>query len=281
MSHPIFSVCIITFRRPSLLKKCLDCIAPGRQVLSSDLYDVIVSDDCPEGSSRATVQATGYARWIQGPSRGIAANRNNVARAAKTDWIVFVDDDELPSPDWLAQMYELAISGDWDVIEGRIEPVDYPDSILWYAPIVRSGGMFCTANLAIKRDLFFSVGAFNEALRISHEDIDLGERIKAAGLRSFFLDSACVLHPARRVSFQQVVKRTIQQQCQSYLLPSRNNKTGWRASPTVAAWSLKYLYRTFRLQRSAEGFSRWRSLLMATLFRTFCCPIACIRIICS
>ncbi|MFN9645267.1 MAG: glycosyltransferase family 2 protein [Cyanobacteriota bacterium] len=281
MNQPIFSVCIITFRRPALLKQCLDRLAPERQVLPSHLYEVIVSDDCPDASARPTVQEFSFARWIQGPSQGIAANRNHVARASLADWIVFIDDDELPSPDWLAQIYELVRSGSWDVIEGRVEPIDYPDSILWYAPMVRSAGMFCTANLAIKREQFFSVGGFDERLRTSHEDIELGQRIKAAGLRSCFLESACVLHPARRISFSQVLKRTIQQQCQSYLLPNRKNKTGWRSSPTIVVWSLKYLVRTFRMQTSVEGFSRWRSLLMGAVIRTFCCPFACIRIICS
>lgn len=236
MTQPIFSVCIITFRRPALLKQCLACLAPERQVLSAQLYEVIVSDDCPDASARNTVQACGFARWIQGPSQGIAANRNHVARASIADWIVFIDDDELPSPDWLSQIYELSRSGNWDVIEGRVEPVDYPDSIFWYAPIVRSAGMFCTANLAIKRALFFSVGGFDERLRVSHEDIELGERIKSAGLRSCFLESVCVLHPARRISLPQVVKRTIQQQCQSYLLPNSKNKTGWRSSPAIVVW---------------------------------------------
>lgn len=279
MSPLTLSVCIVTFRRTALLQKCLDCIAPGRQSLNHAFYEVIVSDDCPEQSARQVVEHSGFARWIQGPSQGIAANRNNVAKAARGDWIVFVDDDELPQHDCLAVLHQEASKGKWDVIEGRVDAGNHPDSIFWHAPIVNQGGMTCTANLGIRKDAFFAIGGFDDRLTISHEDIELGMRIRAAGFRVCFLAEACVLHPARRVSFSQVVNRMIQQQCQSYLLLSHNKKTGLRYLHQIAPWSIKYIYRTFRLQIAATGLSRWKLLFMNTALRSLCSPAACLRLI--
>jgi glycosyltransferase involved in cell wall biosynthesis len=279
-SQSIFlSVCIVTYRRPALLEKCLDCIAPGRQTLDPSLYEVIISDDCSEQSARSVVEDCGFARWIQGPSRGIAMNRNNVAEAALGDWIVYVDDDELPLNDWLSAIYREASTGNWDVIQGCVESLEYPDSILWYAPIVKSAGIICTANLGIRRSSLFEIGGFDIRLTTSHEDVELGLRIKDAGLRTLYLEQARVLHPARRITLPQVIKRTIQQQCQSYVLHSGSTKTGWKHIPTISFWSLKYVYRTFKMQIYATGFSHWKMLLMHTLIRSLCCPVACFRLV--
>jgi len=275
------SICIITYRRPALLAKCLGCITPERQSLDSSLYETIISDDCPDESAREIVQKFPYAHWVKGPNLGVAANRNNVAKAAAGDWLVYVDDDELPEPDWLNCIYKAIKTREWDVIEGRVEAVNLPDSVFWYAPIVRQGGMCCTANLSIRRDFFFLLGGFDETLRTSHEDVEFGERIRSFGARVLFLESALVLHPARKLSLGQLFSRTIQQQCQSYLLQTRLSKSGLREMPQILIWSLKYQYRTLKLRKSIEGLSRWKSLASEIVLRVICCPFALLRLISS
>jgi GT2 family glycosyltransferase len=276
-----FSICIITFRRTALLKQCLDCIAPGRQTLDSSLYEIVVSDDCPYGSSRTLVEQTGFARWIQGPTRGVAANRNNVAFAARGRWIVFVDDDECPEPDWLENFYLVAKSGNWDVLEGRVDPTDYPDSVLWYAPRVSSGGNFCTANLAIRHQVLFQLGGFDERLRVSHEDMELGSRINNAGLRSQFISNALVKHPARRTSFSQACLAMIQQQFQSFVLQHRDASFGQRVFPDaiyICLWSLKFCIRIIRIELAYKLPGHWRRPIQSILMRILLLPVASIKI---
>jgi hypothetical protein len=210
---------------------------------------------------------------------GIAANRNHVAEAAIGDWIVFVDDDELPQSDWLSAMYREASTDDWDVIQGCVEPQYYPDSIYWYAPVVNSAGIICTANLAIRKSSLFAIGGFDNCLTTSHEDVELGCRIRSAGLRACFNRHARVVHPPRRMTFAQVIDRAIQQQSQSYLLHFRPPKIGWKCAHLILPWNLKYIYRTFIMQVRATGYSRWRLLFMHTLIRVFCCPVVCLRLI--
>jgi GT2 family glycosyltransferase len=281
-TNPFFSICIITFRRTSLLQRCLACVAPGRQTLHPSLYEIVVSDDCPDGSSRAFVEQTGYARWIQGPSRGVAANRNNVAMAARGSWIAFVDDDECPEPNWLENFYLVAKSGNWDVLEGRVDPTDYPDSLLWYAPRVTRGGNFCTANLAIRHQILFQLGGFDERLCVSHEDMELGYRINKADLRSQFIQNALVKHPARRNSFSKTWRAMIQQQCQTYELQHRDGPSGRRESPNViyvSLWSLRFCIRTFRLEWAYKLPGHWRRPLQSILLRILVLPVASIKIL--
>ena len=211
----------------------------------------------------------------------MAANRNNVAKCARGHWIVFVDDDECPEPDWLENFYLVANSGNWDVLEGRVEPIDYPDSLLWYAPRVSSGGNFCTANLAIRQKVLFLLGGFDEGLRVSHEDMELGYRIQKAGLRSQFIRNALVKHPARRISFSQAWRGMIQQQCQIFVLQHRDGFYGGRESSDtvyVFLWSLRFFIRSLRLEWAYKQPEHWRRPIQSILLRILILPIASIQI---
>jgi len=279
--NTFFSVCIITYRRPFLLDNCLQRIAPGMQTLNHQHYEVVVSDDSPEGSAREVVERTGFARWVKGPFQGVAANRNNVVKAARGLWIVFVDDDELPEASWLEKLYQAAISKQWDVIEGRVESVDYPDNLFWYAPMILSGGMFGTANLTIRRELLLELGGFDEELRVSHEDVELGHRIQSASLRTVFLADALVKHPARRMSLLQVWQRAIQQQCMTYELHHRQSThkvNRFKSLLSLAEWSSKYLFRACRFDLTIKHQGHWRRPLQMILLKTLACPVASLQI---
>ena len=274
-----FSVCIVTFCRPVLLGQCLERVAPGYQTLDPLLYEVLVSDDCPEGSAREVVHQTAFAHCLQGPSRGVAANRNCVAKAARGVWIVYVDDDELPEPDSLQQLYNAARSGDWDVIEGRVEPVGYPDSIYWYAPRVPHGGCFVLANFAILREALYELGGFDERFRCSHEDVELGIRIQEAGLRTVFVSGALVWHPARNRTLVQVWRSLIQQQCQTFDLYHRQEAlTGLQGLFFLMTWTAKYWIRVLRIEWSLKPDLHWRRQVQANVLRAVACPVASLRL---
>src|SRR5262245_1366988 len=99
----MFSIVVPTFRRFDQLQQCLRCLAPGTQTLDPAEYEVIVTDD--EGAASPLQQQLSefpFARWVAGPAKGTAANRNNGAKHARGEWLIFTDDDCLPSPGWLA-----------------------------------------------------------------------------------------------------------------------------------------------------------------------------------
>lgn len=278
------SVCIVTFKRPEQLELCLARIAPGTQSLDSSLYEVLVSDDCPDGSARSVSDRFPTVTWLQGPGRGIAANRNHVARAAQGDWIVYVDDDELPEPNWLENMHRAAATGQWDVIEGQVVPGDYPDSIFWYCPCIKQGGFFGAGNLGIRKVVLFDLGLFDEHLGNSHEDMDLGRRIRAAGLRTTFLEQAIVLHPARQRTFKQVIRNALLQQRQAYKLDPLSGMPASKwliRSIYLAPWTIRYLYRCIRIQYALDDRRKWRRFLMDFGIRIGCAPLGLIQILAS
>ena len=202
MSTPTFSVIIPTRDRHELLAECLERIAPGRQTLASDQYEVIVTDDGRTDAARAFVASRfPWARWSQGPRRGPASNRNSGAAAAVADVLVFLDDDCIPETDLLAG-YFAALTDSVAVYEGRITCNDGITSPLQTAPLNLEGGALWSCNLAIRRSAFELVGGFDERFPLPHmEDVDLRERLLAAGNRIEFVRGASVDHPPRVLPF--------------------------------------------------------------------------------
>ena len=275
-----YSICIITYKRPESLRLCLDSISVCLVNLSPNTYEVLVSDDCPLQSALGVASSFEFVKWIQGPCRGVAANRNNVVNAANGEWIVFIDDDEIADNNWLFHFNKAIISGGCDVIEGRVQPTNFPDSILWYAPTISKGGAFCTANLAINREIFHELGGFDESFSVSHEDVDFGRRIRNAGCRSIYLNQSVVYHPARRYSFREAWIRLLDLQCQSYftnISPPYNLK--FNSIFQLFSFCIKYWFRIFRFEMSARYTHHWRRQLQVMLLLFLSTPLAFLRLL--
>ena len=76
----LFSVIIPTYHRNDLLAKCLDCLASNVQTLTSDDYEVIVTDDGSLTTAEEMInQHYSWVKWVAGSHNGPAANRNNGA----------------------------------------------------------------------------------------------------------------------------------------------------------------------------------------------------------
>jgi len=195
---PFFSVIIPTYHRNALLTKCLDCLAPGRQTLSPEQYEVIVTDD---GSQTTAAQIVGehypWAQWVVGPGKGAAANRNNGAKYAQGEWLAFTDDDCLPDQQWL-EGYAKAVTAypSCQVFEGRTYANRSKQSLAEKAPINESGGFLWSCNFVIRRDLFETIAGFDERFNYyGMEDVDLAFRLRKLKYRFPFIYTASVCHP--------------------------------------------------------------------------------------
>jgi succinoglycan biosynthesis protein ExoM len=110
------TVCICTFRRPTLLKRLLSKVAAQT---SDGLFTVsiVVVDNDPEGSGAEPVhefirQASVAVEYDTQPEQSIALTRNKAVGLARGEFIAFIDDDEFPSPSWLLNLYRTCIAYD-------------------------------------------------------------------------------------------------------------------------------------------------------------------------
>ena len=130
MTAPHISVCICTFRRPSV-RETIESIA--RQKLDPGLkIEVIVVDNDVEPSARDQVEATAATlktldvTYVYAPARNISIARNACLDAAKGDWIAFIDDDEFAAENWLQDHYDAATQNALDISFGPVVSL-YPD----------------------------------------------------------------------------------------------------------------------------------------------------------
>lgn len=203
MTKVIFSVVIPTYHRNSSLKHCLDRLEPGVQTLPADQYEVIITDDGIQSTAEMLIwEEYPWAKWVAGPHKGPAANRNNGAKHAQGDWLVFTDDDCLPSLEWL-QAYEQAIVTNTNLVyEGKTTCNAGISSPMEQAPVNLHGGYLWSCNLAIKRDLFQVLCGFDENFPYPHmEDVDFRDRLSALQYSYLFVSHAIVDHPPRRIAF--------------------------------------------------------------------------------
>ena len=200
-STPRLTVVIPTYDRHETLTACLARLAPGAQSLAADAYAVVVTDDARSPATRALLaDRFPSVRYTEGPSRGPSANRNHGAAQAKGSWIVFTDDDTLPSREWLAA-YARALEAqpDAEALEGRTTCSAGFGTPMHYAPVNERGGLFWSCNIAVRADRFHSLGGFDEGFTVAHmEDQDLRERLRGAGVTIHWVPTAVVDHAPRR-----------------------------------------------------------------------------------
>lgn len=99
-------VAVLTYRRVEWLPALLAELE-AQACTVEPRADVVVIDNDPDGSAATTVAAWAGRgiRYVHEPRPGISAARNRaLAEAGGADLLVFIDDDEMPSPGWLAHL---------------------------------------------------------------------------------------------------------------------------------------------------------------------------------
>ena len=180
--------------------------------LSDAVATITVTDDRhTEELGRRVTDRFPRVRYVRGPSRGPAVNRNHGASKGSAPWILFLDDDCFVRDDLLAAYVgQVAASPDVDVFEGAIHPVGERPNGNHHAPLNTTGGYLWSCNVLVRRNTFESIGGFDEEFPFAClEDCDLRERLQALPAKILFADDAVVLHPWRSVSERELTRQII------------------------------------------------------------------------
>jgi glycosyltransferase involved in cell wall biosynthesis len=179
------------------LSRTLEALAGQR---FDEEYEVVVVDDGSEdGSAEAAERFGPPVRLVRRPRLGPGPARNAGAAEARGELLAFTDADCVPESGWLAA--GAAALAEADLVQGAVEPPPGAprgpfDRTLW---IDHETGLYETANLFIRRDLFESLGGFEvwlepEIGKALAEDVWLGWRARRAGARTAFCERARVRH---------------------------------------------------------------------------------------
>jgi GT2 family glycosyltransferase len=198
-----FSIIIPTCNRNESLSICLENLFNSIQELSLIDCEVIITDDGNLSQAKSIIdEKFKWARWIAGPKKGPAANRNNGAKHAIGTWLIFLDDDCIPNKNLLSSYLNAILTNTtYSVIEGSIHTEGERKSALDYAPVNLTGGHLWSCNFCVGRNLFLQLDGFDEKFIFPHlEDIDFADRIKTSNHNIFFEKNAIVIHPWRKLT---------------------------------------------------------------------------------
>ena len=84
------SVCICTRNRPQELSKALHSVERS----TYPAFEVIVSDDSTnDDTKKLMISHFPTVKYLEGPRKGLGANRNNVLKSVTGSHVLFIDDD--------------------------------------------------------------------------------------------------------------------------------------------------------------------------------------------
>lgn len=191
---PRISVCIAHRNRPELLRRALD------SVVAQDYtnYEVVLVDDGsdqPEAlHTIAGLEKDFAARgWtiIRQQNRYAGAARNAAAKAAKGEWLLFMDDDNIAVRTELSTFARATQSGA-DIYSCVMEflPEEKDSAIRnLFVPLgegVAAGiveNSFGDVNALVRRKAFLKLGGFTEVFGIGLEDMEFFAKAALAGYR--------------------------------------------------------------------------------------------------
>jgi glycosyltransferase involved in cell wall biosynthesis len=209
---PLISVVIPHLNQPEALKACLSSL--DTQSLARNCFEIIVVDNGSVSNPEDIVANYPGTRLLRELQSGPGPARNFGVRSATGDIIAFIDADCRAHRDWLHNALQTIrsspegtiLGGDvqvwrnrWNTFTG-IEAFEAVFEYRFKFFIERHG--FCgTGNLVVRRSDYERVGPF-AGIEFA-EDVEWGQRARAAGLTFRYIPEMIVFHPARR-SLQQL-----------------------------------------------------------------------------
>jgi GT2 family glycosyltransferase len=221
-------ICVVTYRRPEGLGRLLASLSALRVPDPRPELRVVVVDNDPERSARAVCDAAapGLAFplvQLEEKRRGIPQARNAGIAAAigHADFLAFVDDDEIPDPDWLAELLRVAHARSADAVTGPCLPRFDSPPPAW----IERGRFFEYARHATGRRIDYAFSGnvlvrvaalerggfrFDEDMALTGgSDVELFRRFARAGGRIVWADGAIVHEciPAGRATLRWLLRR--------------------------------------------------------------------------
>jgi len=217
LTFPEVSVSIVNLNGERYLKDCLDSLKELNY--PKDKLEVIVVDNGSTDKSLNIIRENyPLVKIIENrKNMGFAYANNQAARAAKGEYIAFLNNDTRVDKNWLIELLrpiymdkEIVASGSKvlsidgkkiDFVGGMINfegkgfQIDYGIPVendnyegYMFLPFVNGGAMM------IDREVFLDAGGFDEDFFAYYEDVDLGWRLWVLGYKVVFAPKSIVYH---------------------------------------------------------------------------------------
>ena len=198
---PLVTVCIVHHERPELVRMAVD------SVLTQDYpaLEAVLVDDGSESTGalealdalEADFAERGW-RVVRQENRYLGAARNAAAAAARGEWLLFLDDDNVLFPNAVSRLLRAARFSGADCVpaasirfhgngdprtdaESHGTPIRFLGAARAWSRLRNVVGDACAL---VRREAFEAVGGFTEDYRIGLDDLSFFNRLSRAGYRT-------------------------------------------------------------------------------------------------
>jgi succinoglycan biosynthesis protein ExoM len=226
MNKIFVSISIATYKRSELLKKLMESLI--LQKTNNEIsFEVVVVDNDPQGSAEEVVRNYKNSRvldvkyFIQ-PVKNISLTRNVGVENAVGEYLLFIDDDEIASPDWIQSMVDTICKYNADAVFGRVLSYFEEGTPDWIknnplfnrqAPPTGTEASFTrSGNCIVKASLLKNIpGPFDPQYGTTGgEDTHLFERLRKQGAKfiNCYEGYTSEYVPPQRATFNYLLKRS-------------------------------------------------------------------------
>ena len=216
MTKPFFSVLILFWKSAQYLQAVLQAL---EEQTFKDFEVILLDNGAEEPPDPVLLSQHPHLNLhllCSETNLGFAGGNNLAARQAQGDYLVLLNSDAFPEPDWLATIHQAALShprhcfasrllqadnpalldGEWNVYHasGLAWRKNHNRSVSFSSTEPRHVMSACAAASAYPRSAFEQVGGFDEDFFAYMEDIDLDLRLRLAGYDCLYLPEAVVHH---------------------------------------------------------------------------------------
>jgi len=240
---PLLTVAVCSYNRAGLLARCLDALL-AQTAAPQDFEILVINNNSSDGTAALLAQRCQQLRNLPSGQRpqlrylfenrqGLSVARNTALAESASDWIAYLDDDAIASPDWVAHACRdlPRLPADIAVVGGPIEPIldaplpDWlPDWLEPYLTIIDLGdqprqsdqeSLFAGANVTFRREALQQLGGFSPQLGrrgtnlASNEEVYLWQLLRRSGWRCAYLPSLPVRHQVEleRLHYRWLMRR--------------------------------------------------------------------------
>jgi GT2 family glycosyltransferase len=216
-THPLVSIVIVGWNSGKYLPRCLESLS--RQTFQG-FETVIVDNGSQDGSLEHLEERYPTIKMrVERLTRntGFAAANNLGALMAQGKWLVLLNADAFPEPEWLAELLKASEENPaFTSFSSRQIQAGHPETLDGAGDAYHVSGMAwriglgypsesyglepaeifspCGAAAMYIREAFLDVGGFDEDFFSYFEDVDLGFRLQLCGHRCLYVSQAVVHH---------------------------------------------------------------------------------------